>query len=78
MSPVVLALEPLHALHKIGTCNSTTPLQEVKQQMELPTRMNDIPHTRDKRRWFYNEVTQAMKAALDDGQTRMRIRLSNN
>lgn len=39
--------------------------------------MNDIPHTRDKRRWFYNEVTQAMKAALGDGQTRMSIRSVN-
>lgn len=52
-----------------------TVLQEVdQQQAELPTRMNDIPHHRDKRRWFYNEVTQAMLAALADGQTRMRIR----
>jgi len=50
-------------------------LQEAdQQQAELPTRMNDIPHHRDKRRWFYNEVTQAMLAALADGQTRMRIR----
>ncbi len=39
--------------------------------------MNDIPHHRDKRRWFYNEVTQAMLAALADGQTRMRIRQAN-
>ena len=45
-----------------------------QQQAELPTRMNDIPHHRDKRCWFYNEVTQAMLAALADGQTRMRIR----
>ena len=53
-------------------------LQEVdQQQAELPTRMNDIPHHRDKRRWFYNEVTQAMLAALADGQTRMRIRRAN-
>ncbi|KAL3145428.1 hypothetical protein ABBQ38_001673 [Trebouxia sp. C0009 RCD-2024] len=49
-------------------------VKEVQQQTELPTRLNDIPHTRDKRRWFYKEVTQAMKAALDDGQTRMKIR----
>lgn len=50
-------------------------LQEAdQQQAELPTRMNDIPHHRDKRRWFYNEVTQAMLTALSDGQTRMRIR----
>lgn len=49
-------------------------VQEVQQQTELPTRMNDIPHTRDKRRWFYSEVTQAMRTALADSQTRMRIR----
>jgi len=53
-------------------------LQEAdQQQAELPTRMNDIPHHRDKRRWFYSEVTQAMLAALADGQTRMRIRQAN-
>ena len=53
-------------------------LQEAdQQQAELPTRMNDIPHHRDKRCWFYHEVTQAMLAALADGQTRMRIRQAN-
>ena len=49
-------------------------LQDAEEQTELPTRMNDIPHHRDKRRWYYTEVTQAMRAALADGQTRMRIR----
>lgn len=53
-------------------------LQEVEQQTELPTRLNDIPHAREKRRWFYNEVSQAMKAALNDGQTRMKIRSVNH
>lgn len=40
----------------------------------VPTRMNNIPHTREMRRHFYSEITAAVMAGLRAGNTRLNVR----
>jgi len=41
------------------TCNASAPL-------EIPTRLNTIPHPRETRYWFYNDVVAAVETAVFD------------
>nr|XP_034895452.1 adenylate kinase 5, chloroplastic isoform X2 [Populus alba] len=39
----------------------------------IPTRLNNIPHSREIRNYFYDDVLQATKRAVNDGRTRLRV-----
>ncbi|CAL4997981.1 unnamed protein product [Urochloa decumbens] len=39
----------------------------------IPTRLNNIPHSREIRKYFYNDVLQATKRAIEDKKTRLQI-----
>ncbi|XP_066379650.1 probable adenylate kinase 5, chloroplastic isoform X1 [Miscanthus floridulus] len=39
----------------------------------IPTRLNNIPHSREIREYFYNDVLQATKLAIEDKKTRLQI-----
>ena len=41
------------------TCHASAPL-------EIPTRLNTIPHPRETRYWFYNDVVAAVETAVFD------------
>lgn len=40
----------------------------------IPTQLNTIPHTREIRRYFYSEATEAVRKALEAGLKRLSIR----
>ncbi|MED6188841.1 hypothetical protein PIB30_089756 [Stylosanthes scabra] len=39
----------------------------------IPTRLNNIPHSREIRKYFYNDVIQATQRAVNDGRTRLKV-----
>ncbi|KAF3643452.1 putative adenylate kinase 5, chloroplastic [Capsicum annuum] len=42
----------------------------------IPTRLNNIPHSREIREYFYTDVLQATQRAVNDGKTRLKIEIS--
>ncbi|XP_061348176.1 adenylate kinase 5, chloroplastic isoform X2 [Gastrolobium bilobum] len=38
----------------------------------IPTRLNNIPHSRDIRKYFYDDVLKATQRAINDGKSRLR------
>ncbi|KAG4946940.1 hypothetical protein AAZX31_15G191900 [Glycine max] len=39
----------------------------------IPTRLNNIPHSREIRKYFYDDVLQATQRAISDGKTRVKV-----
>jgi adenylate kinase len=39
----------------------------------IPTRLNNIPHSRDIRKYFYDDVLLATKRAINDGKIRLKV-----
>jgi adenylate kinase len=39
----------------------------------IPTRLNNIPHSREIRKYFYDDVLQATKCAIEDKKTRLQV-----
>lgn len=42
----------------------------------IPTRLNNIPHSREIRNYFYNDVLQATTRAINDGKTRVKVEIN--
>ncbi|KAK3033193.1 hypothetical protein RJ639_036985, partial [Escallonia herrerae] len=42
----------------------------------IPTRLNNIPHSRDIREYFYDDVLQATQRAINDGKTRLKMEIN--
>lgn len=42
--------------------------------VQLPLRMNNVPHPRDMRDFFYDEVSSAVRLALEGGESRLSVR----
>ncbi|KAG8367534.1 hypothetical protein BUALT_Bualt16G0081900 [Buddleja alternifolia] len=42
----------------------------------IPTRLNNIPHTREIRKYFYEDVLQATQRAVRDGKTRLKVEIN--
>ncbi|KAK4391498.1 Adenylate kinase, chloroplastic [Sesamum angolense] len=42
----------------------------------IPTRLNNIPHSREIRKYFYADVLQATQRAVKDGKTRLKVEIS--
>ncbi|KAI8008241.1 Protein TOPLESS [Camellia lanceoleosa] len=56
---------------KLGKSALQTPSsQEIWRG--IPTRLNNIPHSREIREYFYDDVLQATQRAINDGKTRLK------
>lgn len=42
----------------------------------IPTRLNNIPHSREIREYFYDDVLQATQRAVDDGKKRLKVEIN--
>ncbi|EYU31805.1 hypothetical protein MIMGU_mgv1a0039952mg, partial [Erythranthe guttata] len=42
----------------------------------IPTRLNNIPHSREIRKYFYEDVLLATQRAVRDGKTRLKVEIS--
>ncbi|KAK9102117.1 hypothetical protein Sjap_019371 [Stephania japonica] len=42
----------------------------------IPTRLNNIPHSREIRNYFYDDVLQATERAITDGRTRLKVEIN--
>ncbi|GAB2216185.1 hypothetical protein Droror1_Dr00023955 [Drosera rotundifolia] len=42
----------------------------------IPTRLNNIPHTREIREYFYEDVLQATQRAVKDGKSRLKVEIN--
>ncbi|KAJ7295642.1 hypothetical protein O6H91_03G008700 [Diphasiastrum complanatum] len=42
----------------------------------IPTRLNSIPHTREIREYFYRDVCEATKRAVEDGIDKLKVRIT--
>ncbi|XAR66802.1 Adenylate kinase [Bertholletia excelsa] len=42
----------------------------------IPTRLNNIPHSREIREYFYDDVLQATQRAVKDGKTRLKVEIN--
>lgn len=42
----------------------------------IPTRLNNIPHSREIREYFYDDVLQATQRAIADGKTRLKVAIT--
>ncbi|KAK9806973.1 hypothetical protein WJX72_009126 [[Myrmecia] bisecta] len=50
--------------------------QAMSEAVEVPTHLNNIPHSRETRRFFYKEVCQAVQRAVAAGELRMKVRVT--
>ncbi|KAK2965785.1 hypothetical protein RJ640_009491, partial [Escallonia rubra] len=55
-------------------------MSEVQKEKEswrgIPTRLNNIPHSRDIREYFYDDVLQSTQRAINDGKTRLKVEIN--
>nr|GMC61211.1 adenylate kinase 5, chloroplastic isoform X1 [Ipomoea batatas] len=42
----------------------------------IPTRLNNIPHSREIREYFYDDVLQAIQRAVNNGKTRLKVEIN--
>ncbi|XP_078171264.1 adenylate kinase family protein isoform X1 [Carex rostrata] len=42
----------------------------------IPTRLNNIPHSREIREYFYNDIKNATKRAIEDKKTRLKVEVT--
>ncbi|KAK9269384.1 hypothetical protein L1049_001156 [Liquidambar formosana] len=42
----------------------------------IPTRLNNIPHSREIRKYFYEDVLQATQRAINEGRTRLKVEIN--
>ncbi|XP_024980285.1 adenylate kinase 5, chloroplastic isoform X2 [Cynara cardunculus var. scolymus] len=42
----------------------------------IPTNLNNIPHSREIREYFYDDVLQATQRAINDGKTRVKVEIN--
>lgn len=42
----------------------------------IPTRLNNIPHSREIREYFYDDVLQATQRAIEDKRTRLKVEIN--
>ncbi|XP_044471049.1 adenylate kinase 5, chloroplastic isoform X2 [Mangifera indica] len=69
---------------KVETATSAKPMLKSESRPDqssfsqdnwrgIPTRLNNIPHSREIRNYFYDDVLQATQRAVNDGRTRLRV-----
>ncbi|PPD98259.1 hypothetical protein GOBAR_DD04686 [Gossypium barbadense] len=74
----------LSQLLKDKTVKSVKPVLQTESRLDqassnqekwrgIPTRLNNIPHSREIRNYFYDDVLQATQRAVNDGRTRLKV-----
>ncbi|AED93936.1 adenylate kinase family protein [Arabidopsis thaliana] len=58
-------------LKRMIKTDKASPVQD--KWRGIPTRLNNIPHSRDIRAYFYEDVLQATIRSIKDGNTRLRV-----
>lgn len=58
-----------------GILQAPTGVQaQADSKVELPTRLNNVPHQREVRQFFYKDVTEAILKAVRAGEKRVATR----
>uniref|UniRef100_A0A2N9FWP4 adenylate kinase n=1 Tax=Fagus sylvatica TaxID=28930 RepID=A0A2N9FWP4_FAGSY len=62
----------------VKTAKSGKYFQDLKcdKWRGIPTRLNNIPHSREIRKYFYNDVLDATQRAVNDGRTRLKVEIN--
>ncbi|KAH9654576.1 Adenylate kinase 5 [Citrus sinensis] len=66
------AVKPVHE-HKSQSNQASSSQDNWKG---IPTRLNNIPHSREIRNYFYDDVLQATQRAVNDGRTRLKVEIN--
>ncbi|XWS73036.1 hypothetical protein CRYUN_Cryun02cG0091400 [Craigia yunnanensis] len=77
----------LSQLQKEKTAKSVKPVLQTKSRLDqaslnqdkwrgIPTRLNNIPHSKEIRNYFYDDVLQATQKAVNDGRTRLKVEIN--
>ncbi|EOY31328.1 Adenylate kinase family protein isoform 1 [Theobroma cacao] len=77
----------LSQVQKDKTAKSVKPVLQTESRLNLasssrdkwrgiPTRLNNIPHSREIRNYFYDDVLQATQRAVNDGRTRLKVEIN--
>ncbi|XVE63585.1 hypothetical protein DITRI_Ditri07aG0031600 [Diplodiscus trichospermus] len=77
----------LSQLQKDKTAKSVKPVLQTETHLDqasskqdkwrgIPTRLNNIPHSREIRNYFYDDVLQATQRAVNDGRTRLKVEIN--
>ncbi|KAF5749557.1 adenylate kinase 5 chloroplastic [Tripterygium wilfordii] len=56
--------------------SSNQALSSQDQWRGIPTRLNNIPHSKEIRNYFYDDVLQATQRAVNDGRTRLKVEIN--
>ncbi|KAJ6673344.1 NUCLEOTIDE KINASE [Salix viminalis] len=68
----VKLLKSENSVPESGSHSSRAPVSQDKWR-GIPTRLNNIPHSREIRNYFYDDVLQATQRSVNDGRTRLRV-----
>ncbi|XP_043806516.1 adenylate kinase 5, chloroplastic isoform X2 [Manihot esculenta] len=60
---------------KSETSSNQAPVYQNKWR-GIPTRLNNIPHSREIRNYFYDDVLQATQRAVNDGRIRLKVEIA--
>ncbi|XP_019198021.1 PREDICTED: adenylate kinase 5, chloroplastic isoform X1 [Ipomoea nil] len=68
------------AKSELSTKTTTTQANMVSSSKDnwrgIPTRLNNIPHSREIREYFYDDVLQAIQRAVNNGKTRLKVEIN--
>ncbi|EEF38880.1 adenylate kinase, putative [Ricinus communis] len=70
--------EPVKSKNLIPKSESSYNQASVSQDKwrGIPTRLNNIPHSREIRTYFYDDVLQATQRAVNDGRMRLKVEIA--
>ncbi|KAL2481204.1 Adenylate kinase 5 [Abeliophyllum distichum] len=60
----------------VSDSHSDDKSSKKKNWRGIPTRLNNIPHSREIREYFYDDVLQATQRAVNDGKTRIKVEIN--
>ncbi|KAF3783994.1 Adenylate kinase 5 [Nymphaea thermarum] len=73
-----LACDITYSLDEATIDSSTAGMAPLRKEnwRGIPTRLNNIPHSKDIREYFYDDVLQATQRAVQDKQTRLKVEIN--
>ncbi|XP_020583586.1 adenylate kinase 5, chloroplastic-like isoform X2 [Phalaenopsis equestris] len=60
----------------VEVCTSTVSFSTQKKWRGIPTRLNNIPHSKEIREYFYNDVLEATLKAIEDKRSRLKVEIN--
>ena len=70
----MFATRPFSESHEKPLFSTQAESSAVESSVELPTRLNNVPHQREVRSFFYRDTTDAILSAVKAGETRISVR----